>query len=264
MHIGLAGLSLYDLELAQVPEHATSALAHARGIEDRRLEHAALAMLALGHACAGRADDARAPLDAALELFADVDADAMESHSQGFWDLGWALTGVGRYEEALGELRRAVAIDRRTGHGYFIPALLAAQLQALIQLGRLAEAISVGEEAVDAAWTSHNPILRLGAHGDLALARHLAGDPDGAHREALEAVRLAPAGRLWRGRAGWTLGLIEADGRPEDGIATILGATGGPDCPTSCPPSVHSSGLRSPTPHSGPATTPPRPAPPRA
>ena len=227
LRMGVAGLSLSDLRYDPVPDLATEALAQARAIGDRRLEHAAHAMLAAGHAVAGRTDPASSALDTALAMFADVDDDELEPHSQGFWDLGWALTLVGRYDEALRQLRRAIAIDRRTGHGYFIPALLAAQLQPLIQLGRLEEAIDVGNEAVDAAWTTRNPVLRLGAHGDLALAQHLSGATDDAHREALAAVRFAAAGRLWRARAGCTLGTIEAVTQPEAGIATILEAGGG-------------------------------------
>ena len=48
LRMSLAGLELYDLRLDRVPRIATEALAHARGIGDRRLEHAALAMIALG------------------------------------------------------------------------------------------------------------------------------------------------------------------------------------------------------------------------
>lgn len=132
-------------------------------------------------------------------------------------------------------MRRGVTSSHRSGHGYFIPALLASQLHPLIQLGRLAEAIAVGEEAVEAAWTSGNPGLLPGAHGDLALARQLSGDTDGAERDAREGVRLASEARLWRARASWTLGVIRADGEPEAGIATILQAAGGWELPEIVP-----------------------------
>jgi DNA-binding NarL/FixJ family response regulator len=236
LRMPLAGMEHYDLQLDRVPDIATEALAHARGIDDPRGEHAALAMLALGHAAAGRADRARAPLDRVIAFVAEAADSEIDPFEQGYWDLGWALGYVDRYEEALSHLRRAVAIGHRTGHGYFIPALLATQLHPLVQLGRLTEAIALGEEAVEAAWTSGNPGLRLGAHGELALARHLCGDTDGAQREAREAVRLAASeARLWRGKAGSTLGLILADGQPETGIDTILQASGGLDLPDVVP-----------------------------
>jgi DNA-binding NarL/FixJ family response regulator len=228
-------LEVYDVRLERVPGLAADALAQAGAIGDRRLEHAALAMLALGHAAAGHSELSCEPLDRALALLADVDDSEMGPHSQGFCDLGLALGWAGRYEEAVRELRRAVTIDRRTGHGYYIPALLAMQLQPLIQLGRLAEAIALGEEAVEAAWASGNPGLWLGAYSDLALARHLSGDTDGAQHDAREAVRLSAAARLWRVRAGWMLGLIEADGEPEAGIATMLEAAGGRELPDVVP-----------------------------
>jgi DNA-binding NarL/FixJ family response regulator len=231
LRISIAGIALSDLQLDRVPELATEALEHARGVGHRRYEHAALAMLALGHAAAGHTDQARAALDRAIELLADIDDSELGEHSPGFWDLGWALTSVGRYEQALSQLRRAVAIDRRTGHDYFIPVLLASQLPALIQLGRLPEAVAVGEEAVEAGWASGTLGSSLGAHGELALARHLSGDTEGARRLAQDGLRLASAPRLWRARAGWTLGLIEADLEPAAGIATILQAAGGIELP---------------------------------
>jgi len=200
LRMPLASLEFLDLRLDRAAEIATEALAHARDLGDRRLEHD----------------------------IADIE---LGQQSLGFWDLGWALGFVGRYEEALSQLRRAVTIDRRSGHGYLIPVLLATQLNPLIQLGRLTEAVALGEEAVEATWTSSNPGRRLGAHGDLALARHLSGDTDGAQHDAHEAVRLASEARLWRARAGWTLGLIQADSQPEAGIATILQAAGGWELP---------------------------------
>jgi len=235
VRMSLAGLSLYDLRLDAVPDLATDGLAQIRGTGNPLREQAALAMIALAHAAAGRAHEARRPLSQAIALLADRDDREMTSHSQGFCDAGFALSLLGRYEEALEQLRRAVAIDRRTGHGYFLPVLLATQLQPLIQLGRLTEAIAVGEEALEAAWTSGSPALPLGAHGDLALARQLSGDTDGALRDAREGVRLASQARLWRARAGWTLGLVEAESEPGAGIATILDAAGGPELPEVLP-----------------------------
>ena len=156
-----------------------------------------------------------------------------------------------------------MAIDRRGGHGYFIPVLLAAQLPPLLQLGRLTEAIAVGEEAVEAAWTTGDAGLRLGAHGDLALARHLAGDAEGARREAREAVRRGSQTRLWRARAGWTLGLIEAGDDPPRASPPCWRPPAARSCPRCCPPSARSCWPRWPTPSSAAATgTPPSGPPP--
>ena len=233
LRMPLAGLELYELRLDRVPAIATEALAQARGVDvgHHRLEGGALVMVALGHAAAGRTDEASAAVEEAITLLAGLDDSEIGSYSQGFCDAGWALSLLGRYEEALAWLRRGAEIDHRAGHGYFMPVLLTTRLYPLIQLGRLAEAIAVGEEAAEAAWASSNPGLRAGPHGDLALARLLAGDADGALRDAREAVRLAADARLWRAKAGWTLGVVEAAGRPDAGIATILQAAGGPELP---------------------------------
>ena len=128
-----------------------------------------------------------------------------------------------------------MAIDRRGGHGYFIPVLLAAQLRRSSSSAALTEAIAVGEEAVEAAWTTGDAGLRLGAHGDLALARHLAGDPRARSARRARRSASAPQARLWRARAGWTLGLIRAADDPAAGIAAMLEAAGGPELPEVLP-----------------------------
>ena len=82
----------------------------------------------------------------------------MEAHAQGFWDLGWALSLAGRYEEALSQLRPR-GRDRPSHRPQRLhPRTAGAQLHPLIQLGRLPQAIAVGEEAVEAAWTSGDPM----------------------------------------------------------------------------------------------------------
>ena len=264
LRMPLAGLELMDLRLDRVPAIATEALAQAEGLGDRMMEHAALAMLALGHGAAGRAGEARAPLDRALALLDATDDAAIGQHSQGFWDLGWALYVAGRYEEALARLRRGVAIDRRGGHGYFIPVLLAAQLPPLMQLGRLTEAIAVGEEAVEAAWTTGDAGLRLGAHGDLALARHLAGDRRGCAsargaRPSAAARRRACGGR---GRAGRS-GSSEPPTTPPRASRRCWRPPAARSCPRCSRPSARSCWRRWPTPSCAAATGTPPGGPPR-
>jgi tetratricopeptide (TPR) repeat protein len=141
LRMPLAGIELLDLQLERVPAIAMEAVGDARRLGLSLVESAALSMLALGHAAAGRPDDAHAPLDRALALVADVDDAAIGRHPQGFWTAGWALTYLDRYDEAISQLARGVTIGHRTGHGYFLPVLLAYQRQPLIQLGRLTEAI---------------------------------------------------------------------------------------------------------------------------
>ncbi len=235
LRMSLAGLEFCELRLERVAALATEAVAVARGLEDRLLEHGGFGVLALALAAEGNAEHTRAPVDRVLAFLAEADDAEVGQYYLGFGDLGLALGYAGRYEEALRLLRRGVTIGHQSGHGYFIPVLLGTQLHPLIQLGRIPEAIAIGEEAVEAARASGNPGLLLGTHDQLALARHLSGDRAGAERDAREAVRLGAAQRLWRARAGWTLGLIQADTRPETGIATILEAAGGPELPDVVP-----------------------------
>ena len=235
LRMSLAGLEFYDMRLERVAALATEALAIGSSLEDRVLEHGALGMLALAQAAGGHAEQTRASSDRVLAFLTQADDAEIGQYHLGFGDLGWALGYAGRYEEALRQLRRGVAIGHSSGHGYFIPVLLGTQLHPLIALGLIPEAIAIGEEAVEAARASGNPGLLLGTHDQLALARRLSGDRAGAERDAHEAVRLGAAHRLWRARAGWTLGVIQADTRPEAGIATMLDAAGGPELPDIVP-----------------------------
>ena len=69
----LAGLEFCDLRLERVAALATEAVAVARGLEDRLLEHAGLGVLALAQAADGHAEQARAPIDRVLAFLADAD-----------------------------------------------------------------------------------------------------------------------------------------------------------------------------------------------
>ena len=235
LRMSLAGAGLYDLRLEGTEAFAAEAMADARGLGDHRLELGSLGTVALARAAAGRVDQARAPFERVLAYVTSTDDDELGQYELGFSDLGATLGYLGRYEEAVEQLRRGVAAGHRSGHGYFIPALLSGQLHPLIQLGRLREAIAVGEEAVEAALASGNPGLLLGAHEQLALARHLSGDSAGAERDARAGVDLGSEQRLWRARAGCMLGLIQAAADAEAGIAAILQAAGGPELPEVLP-----------------------------
>ena len=220
------------------------------GIGDRRLEHAALGMLALAHAAAGRADQARAPLDRVHRVRR-------------------------RRRRRRARPLRAGLLRPRLGAGLPRPLRGGAQPAASrgherpSQRPRLLHPGAAGHPAASAdparprsprrsrserrpskpPGRRATPGLLLGAHEQLALARQLSGDTDGALRDAREAVRLAAEPRLWRAR-----GRLDARRHPGR-QPTRDGHRHHPATPpaarsfrTSFPPSARSSGPRWPRP----------------
>ncbi len=233
LRMTLARMELMNLRPERVSRIAVEGLLQARGLGGALAESAALAMLGLGYAVGGRAEHAAGPIDrAGASMRAGDDGANPGPRQQVLWTLGWALSALGRHAEALEWLRQAVRVADRSGHGYFRPVLLAAQLRPLVELGRVDEAIAVGEDAVEAAWATGYPRLRLPARCELALARALHGDDEAAQRDARDAVALAASDApLWRAKAGSTLGMVLAGRRPDAGIDSILAATGGVELP---------------------------------
>ena len=95
-------------------------------------------------------------------------------------DLGRALRRTGREDEALGELQRAVELDPASADA------LAALGLALEARGRLGEAVALFRRAVDAAPDSAGPRI------DLGMALTASGDLEAADRELRRALELDP------------------------------------------------------------------------
>lgn len=129
---------------------AEQALIVARRVQDRPMQAACLALLAkawIGDgdgAAAGYLDEASAMLDAMLDDEFGRSLDAVE------W-IGWGEIMLGRWDNALRHIDKAIEFAVRADQRLTLPRLLLAQVFALHTRGRLAEASRGAEFAVELA-----------------------------------------------------------------------------------------------------------------
>jgi ATP/maltotriose-dependent transcriptional regulator MalT len=186
----------FDTALAQ----ASDALSDARVLGDPVLEAAALALAAIASVSAGYGDDDHAAAVAAFDRLTDAQ---VTRRLPGLWMLAGADSARGRFADALARLDRARRLAAATGREPVLQLVAAVSVRPLRELGRLAEAVAAGEEALDRARLTGNPQSVLEAQCALSAARLAAGDVTGALREAEEA---AEPGLSRFGEPGWALG----------------------------------------------------------
>ena len=121
---------------------------------------------------------------------------------------------LGDFEGALADLQRGAEVAGRTGRERVLLVLTAETATTLIELGRIAEAIAAGEEALELARLAGNPRMLLWAQSALASAQLAAGDVaaavahrrggraqrDPARRARRRSARLVPRRGAGRGR----------------------------------------------------------------
>ena len=107
--------------------------------------------------------------------------------------LGFAEYFCERYEDAARHLRRGIALARAVGQGQFVVPMMVGLAQALERLGRLREALSTAEAAVEASRLSGNPqAVGFALVAEAWTAAEL-GDVAHARAAAEEAVALLDA-----------------------------------------------------------------------
>ena len=146
---------------------------------------------------------------------------------------GRARHALGQFDVALREFERGSALAAETGRESILLQLTVESVATLIELGRLADAASAGEEGVELARLSGNPRMLLWAHSALASARLAAGDVAAALQHAGDAAEIEiPAGFHAAGQPGWCLGAaLTAAGNPERAVEEMLRAFGGASLP---------------------------------
>ena len=137
---------------------------------------------------------------------------------------GRARHALGQFDVALREFERGSALAAETGRESILLQLTVESVATLIELGRLADAASAGEEGVELARLSGNPRMLLWAHSALASARLAAGDVAAALQHAGDAAEIEiPAGFHAAGQPGWCLGAaLTAAGNPERAVEEML------------------------------------------
>ena len=205
----------FDVARAQ----ASDALSDARELGDQVLEAAALTLDAIASVAAGE-DGAHAEALAAFGRLTDAQ---VSSRLPGLWMLAWADSAVGRYADALDKLDRARRLAVATGREPVLMLVAIESVRPLCELGRLPEAVAMGEEALDRARLGGNPQQLLWAQCALARARLAAGDVTGALREAEEAFGIGAEPSLYRaGQPHWALGaVLTAAGNAERAVPLL-------------------------------------------
>ena len=182
LRIELAVDALLRADSESVCDWAARALAAARELGDRPLTVGAYAILALGHAVAGRIPDAQDTYREAAALVATTSDEELGARVDAAAYLASAATYLDRYDEAVEHAGRALRLGRAAGHLH--PTLLPALGAAHFMRGRLAEATAILDAGVEAArlagitqsmaWMLRNRALLSVAAGDVEAAREMA------------------------------------------------------------------------------------------
>ena len=217
--------------------HASDSLADAVALGDPVLQAAALGLGAFALAASRPGPDAAAALARATGAFGQLAEPDLMRRLPGVWMLAWSESALGRFEAALELLRRAGRLAGASGRELVLVLVSLGSVRPLRERGRLAEAMAMGEEAVDRARLSGAPQQLVAAYSALSTARLAAGDVSAALREAEDAAAIdAPHDFHRAAQPGWCLGAaLTAAGNAERGEAAMLEAFGGAAMPRVIP-----------------------------
>ena len=235
LDIRLALNALNGLDFDGGAELAAGALATSRELAEPALVAEAASALSLAHGLAGRVEPARRHHSEALAALEGLPDAALAERIEIFFYLAWAENYIEEPELAIATAERGLAISRATGQGHLLVPLMLARALPCELLGRLAESVTLTEEALTAARTSPNPQYLFWALWECAYSHVNAGDLERALalcEESVEASRgLAHNFLSWSqpgSTYGWALCLA---GQLERGYEMALDALGGPEMP---------------------------------
>ena len=229
LRLALALTALTACALDDAEAHSRDARDDARALGEPAFAAAALACGAVARALAAdpAAPDAFAESSAALDR---LTPDELATRLPAFWMHGRALRALGRHDEALEALHRGLAIAADTGREPVVLMLTVESVAALIELGRIADAVTAAEDGLELARLGANARTLLWAATALARARLAAGDIAAALRHArdAEALRIRPDVNA-AGEPGWCLGAaLVAAGNPGAAVSALHEGFGGP------------------------------------
>ncbi len=210
LEVELAVDGLYELDFDQTCEMGRAALETARELCDRPLIAAAAAALALGEVCDGRIEAAREHRAEALEQIERLSNEELAPRLEALYYLGWADNYLEHYDAAIEHADRGIEIARSAGEGRLLIPLMLVKGYPLEAQGRTAEAVELGEAAVESARLSANAHYLFWALFELAFAHYYAGDLEASVKACEESARVGgrmaggtmPAGS---GGPGWPL-----------------------------------------------------------
>jgi DNA-binding SARP family transcriptional activator/tetratricopeptide (TPR) repeat protein len=229
LELGVAVVALRTNDFSTAVDWGERALRSAEHIGDPLQTTAVRALLALAHTFAG---DARSTdyLDLVVEALDDTDDQQLAGQLDTLVMTGWTEMLHERYDPALRHLHRGLELSRRTGQSLVLADLFAASAYAFMWLGRLDEAATYAEDALEAASLVGSSEPRSLAEVVSAAVLMWRGDFAGARKICEESLSTAgPAAGARRsaivGMLGQTLLL---NGDPDGCVSKVLEAGGGP------------------------------------
>ena len=236
LRLALALTALTACALDDADAHSRDARDDARALGEPAFAAAALACGAVARALAAdpARPDALAESSAALER---LTPDELATRLPAFWMHGRALRALGRHDAALAALQRGLAIAADTGREPVVLMLTVESVAPLIELGRIADAVTAAEDGLELARLGANARTRLWATTALARARLAAGDVAAALRHARDAEALGTRPDVnAAGEPGWCLGAaLVAAGNPGAAVGALRAGFGGPALPRVLP-----------------------------
>ncbi|MGH3941074.1 MAG: helix-turn-helix transcriptional regulator [Pseudonocardiaceae bacterium] len=236
------------LELAQVAfwrrnypamrSLARQVLTEARCLGADPLAVSAAAQLAFAEYQLGRTADALGYLAQAACTVDALPDEVLTSRLVVLTHLGHAEIMLGRDADGLRHLDRGLVIARRTGQGYLVPLFRCNRTLCFLYQGRLAEAVTEAQTALEGAQALDNDMFRTMALVGATWAARDSGDPVAAVRYGEQALAAA---RGLSTMATVIAGLLLAEalldlGAPERALGMLLTAAGGRDLTLIAPP----------------------------
>jgi ATP/maltotriose-dependent transcriptional regulator MalT len=221
---------LFSADYESMRTWAERARDAAQPVGDRALTAAAVAILALAEAFAGRVPEAERACSEATALVDSLSDDEMALRLDAAANLAAAELYLDRYAEAAGHAERALRVGRATGQSDILPVLFPTLGSITRMCGRLRESAELLDGAVEAARLSRDA---QGLAWNLLNRSHTAlqiGDVELAVSTAEESVELARSldHGLVSAYAGVALGgALLAAGDPQQAVDVLLGAAGG-------------------------------------
>jgi ATP/maltotriose-dependent transcriptional regulator MalT len=229
LRLALGLVALSACELADVQAQVSDARDDARAIGDPVFEAAALALGALVRVTAADGPEGAAALEESSAALERLTNEQLATRLPALWMHGRAHHALGRFDAALADFERGLAMAADTGRQSIQLDLILESAPTLVELGRLADAVDAAEQGLERARLSGIPRVVVWAHSALASARLVAGDVAAALRHAGEAAELAtPGGFHAACQPGWCLGAaLTAAGNADRAVATLVDAFGG-------------------------------------
>ncbi|MFJ9905823.1 BTAD domain-containing putative transcriptional regulator [Streptomyces sp. NPDC101152] len=231
LEVGVAVVALRTNDFHTAVEWSERALRSVRHVGGLQQITAVRALLALAYT--GGGDNMRSAhlLGQVLDVLDDADDRELAQNMDAVVAAGWTAMLHERYDTALRLLGRGLEVSRRTGQSRVLADLFAASAYALMWLGRLDEASTFADDALEAASLVGSGEPRSLAEVVSAAVSMWRGDFGGALKiceESLSRAGATPGARrsAMVGMLGNTLLL---NGDPAGCVNKVLEAGGGPE-----------------------------------